>query len=134
MRRGGKHAALEDGSAAAGFDEMEFAMEADFVFDAETAIEVEQIDAAAQQDVLAVVDHLGIFAADGPGGGAAAEEVAGFVDVDFESCAAESDGGGEAGEAAADYGDARHYSRAAISSPVWRRTLKRARSALNCAS
>ena len=67
-------------------------MEPDFVFDAETPVEIQQIDAAAQQDVLAVVDHFRIFAAGGPRRGAAAEEIARFVDIDFESRAAQSDG------------------------------------------
>ena len=60
-------------------------IEADLVLDAQPPVKIEQIDAAAQQHVLAVVDHLGVFAADRPGSGAAAEEAAGFVKIDFKS-------------------------------------------------
>ena len=66
MRGRGEDSAFEDGGASAGFDEEEFAVETDFVVDAEPPVEIEQIDAAAQQDVLAVVDHLGVFTAGRP--------------------------------------------------------------------
>ena len=42
--------------APAGLDEEEFAMKGDVVRDAQAPIEIDQVDAAAQQDVLAVVD------------------------------------------------------------------------------
>jgi hypothetical protein len=83
-------------------------MEPDFVVDSQTPIEVQQINATAQQDVLAVVDHLPIVTTGGPGCGTAAEEITRFVNIDFESRAAESDGRGEAREAASDQSDARH--------------------------
>jgi hypothetical protein len=78
-------------------------MEADFARYAKPAVEIEEVDAAPQQDVLAVVDHLGIFTADRPWSGAAAREVSRFADDDVESRAAESGGGGQASEATADY-------------------------------
>src|SRR5260370_396462 len=53
-------------------------------------VEIEQVDAAAQQDVLAVVDGLGI--ADFVRGRAAAQERAGFQDKDVVTGAAERDG------------------------------------------
>ena len=109
MRGRGKHAALEDGSAPAGFDEEELAMKADFVLHAQPPVEIEQIDAAAQQHVLAVVDHFtrplpptGHDVARPPRKGAR------FVEIDFESRAAQSDGRGEAREAASDNSNARH--------------------------
>ena len=74
VRRCGEDSAFEDGGASTGFDEEEFPVETDFVADAEPLVEIEEIDAAAQQDVLAVVDHLGVFTADRPRCGAAARE------------------------------------------------------------
>src|ERR1700733_749225 len=76
VRGSGKHAAFEDGRAPAGFDEAKFTMESDFAFNTEPPVEVQQIDATAQQDVLAVVDHLPILPTHGPRSRAAAEEVA----------------------------------------------------------
>ena len=49
------------GDAAARLDEVEFAGKTHPVAHAQPAVEIEQIHAAAQQHVLAVVDHLGIL-------------------------------------------------------------------------
>src|SRR5207253_386350 len=84
---GAQHAA-----ASAGLDEVELAMEGDGVFDAEAVVEVEQVDAALEQDVLAVIDGLG---AGFVGGCAAAEEGSRFEDSDVMACAAQGRGGGE---------------------------------------
>jgi hypothetical protein len=45
-------------AAAAGFDEDELAVEGDVVGYAQALIEVEEVDAAAEEDMLAVVDNL----------------------------------------------------------------------------
>jgi hypothetical protein len=83
-------------------------MEPDFVPDAEPPVEIEQIDAAAQQDVLAVVDHLRVVAPNRPGSGAAAEKISRFVNNDIESRATERSGRGEARKAASNHSDLRH--------------------------
>jgi len=92
MGGSGQHSTLEDGSASARFDEVELAMEADFILDAEPPVEIQQVDATVQQNVLAVVDHLRVVTAHGPGRRPAAEEIARFVDIDFESRAAQGNG------------------------------------------
>ena len=94
----GRRPRLQHGDAAAGFDEVELAIEADALADAEPLVEIQQIDAAAQQHVLAVVDGLGdLFAAGGNrvGGGAAAQKGAGFVEIDLPAVAAEGRRRGE---------------------------------------
>src|SRR5262249_42454362 len=53
-----QHSRLKDAAAPTGLDENKLLVELDLVFDAETLVEVEKIDTAAQQDVLAVVDSL----------------------------------------------------------------------------
>ena len=59
-------------------------------FDSQPAIKIQQIDAAAQQDVLAVVDDLGVLAvADFVGRGAAAQERARFQHSDRVAGAAQ---------------------------------------------
>src|SRR6185369_5236642 len=74
---GGQASALEYRDAAAGFDEIEFAVETYALADAEPLVEIQQVGAAAQEDVLAVVDGLGdLFATGGNGvGGSAATQV-----------------------------------------------------------
>ena len=59
MERRRQPAAAQDRGAAARLQEVELAMEADAVADAQPRIKIEQVDAAPQQDVLAVVDGLG---------------------------------------------------------------------------
>ena len=53
---GAQHAA-----SPARLDEDEFAIKPDLVLYPQAAVEVQKIDAAAQQDVLAVIDGLGVF-------------------------------------------------------------------------
>jgi hypothetical protein len=102
VSRRGQDSALHYGNPAARFDEGEFAEEADFLLGAQSFVEIEEVHAAAQEYVLAVIDYFGVFTGDRPTGGAAAEEVAGFVDFDFEPGTAEGGCGGKAGEATAD--------------------------------
>ncbi len=105
----GRMSALHGGCAPARFDKKEFFVEADLVAYAETSIEVEQIDAAAQEHVLAVIHHLAFFA-DRPGCGAAAQESAGFVKIDFETGTAQRRGRGEPGQSTSDNGYAKAFS------------------------
>ena len=90
--------ALEHRDPAAGLDEVELAVEAYALADAQPLVEIQQIDAAAQQHVLAVVDGLGdLFAPGGNrvGGGAAAQEGTGFVEIDLPAVAAQGRRRGE---------------------------------------
>jgi len=59
MEWSGEAAPPQDGKAAAGLQEVEFAVELDAVADVQASVEIQQVDAAAQQDVLAIVDRLG---------------------------------------------------------------------------
>jgi len=105
-RRGEAGGAGEVVAAAAGVDEVDGAFPLDEVADADAAVEVEEVGAAAEEDVLAVVEGfagLGFF----EGTGAPAEDSACFEEGDVEACGFEGDGGGHAGEAATDDDDAR---------------------------
>jgi hypothetical protein len=76
----------------AGLDEVELAIEADAVADAQPLVEIQQVDAAAQQHVLAVVDGLGdLFAArrNRVGRGAAAQIRARLVQIHLPTVAAQ---------------------------------------------
>ncbi len=50
---------LQNRSSAAGFDKEKLLVKLDPIRHAQAAVEIHQIDAAAQQDVLAVVDDFG---------------------------------------------------------------------------
>ena len=94
---------MHDAGAAAGFEKRHLVVPADVVFDADAAIELDQVGAAAEQDVLAVVDHFpgrGMLV----GGGASTEEGTAFEKGDFVAGAGEGSRGGQAGQAAAGYG------------------------------
>ena len=87
---------------------MHAAMKGDFLFHAEAAIEVEEVCAATQENVLAVVEQFaggfGVFER----AGAAAEGVTGFQQGDADLSQrrfGDADGTGDAGEAAADDDD-----------------------------
>ena len=54
-----KPAGLQDRSSAARLDKEELLVKLDPIRHAQAAVEIHQIDAAAQQHVLAVVDHFG---------------------------------------------------------------------------
>src|SRR5882762_4336957 len=90
--------------ASAGFDEGEAVEPFDFFLNAKLFIEVNQIGAAAQQDVLAVVHDLagaGVFVR----GGASAHVGAAFEESHLAARVGEGAPGGEAREASADDGD-----------------------------
>ena len=113
VERGGEGAGLDDacltagltaGCGAAGSEEGEAVVPADGVEDAEAAVEVDERGAAADEDVLAIVDDLagaGMFV----GGGAATEVGAALEEVNAVACVGEGAGGGDSGQASADYGD-----------------------------
>jgi hypothetical protein len=98
-----EYSGLEKAAAAAGLDEDELFVELDLVFDAEAFVEVEQVDAAAQQDVLTVVDGLAFqFTADFVGRRSSTEEGAAFEDLNVMSCGGKGCGCGETSESAAE--------------------------------
>ena len=110
MQRRRQRAAAQRGDASARLHEIELAVPADFVGHAQPLVEIEQIDAAAQQHVLAVVDHLGILIGgrDRKGGGASAQKGPRLRQFDAKSRAAQGRRGGQAGQAAAQYEYGRH--------------------------
>ena len=98
-------------------------MKRDIVFDAEALVKIHQIDAAAQQDVLAVVDG---FRIDFVGGRASAQERAGFEELHRMAGGAEGGGGRESGQTSAD--DDRLQARGTCRlGASWARTGKRLR-------
>src|SRR5438094_10357280 len=58
-----QHSGTQHATPATRLDKHKFPMEGDFVRDTQTLIEIEQVDATAQQNVLAVVDCLGTLRA-----------------------------------------------------------------------
>src|SRR5205823_532522 len=58
MGRCGKHPSAQHTTTPVRFDEVELAMKTNVAFDAQTSIKIQQIHAALQQNVLAVVDGL----------------------------------------------------------------------------
>ena len=78
---------------------IEFTVEDDVAGDAQARVEIQQVDAAAQQDVLAVVDG---FAAGLIRSGAAAQERTGFQHDERDTRAAQRSGCRESGQSAAD--------------------------------
>src|SRR5258708_26935921 len=59
-----KYARAQQARTTTRFQEHEVAMKLDLALDTQPPVEVQQVDAAAQQDVLAVVDGLAIVTAD----------------------------------------------------------------------
>ena len=55
---GGQRRGAHYAGAAAGLDERHFVEPADFVFDADAVVELDQVGADAKKDVLAVIDDL----------------------------------------------------------------------------
>ena len=102
MGRGGEDAGSHHAAAASGFDEMKFAMKADVLLDAQASVEIQEIDAAAQKNVLAVIDG---FAAGIVGSGAAAQERAGFENTHVVAGSAQSGRRGQSGQATTDDDD-----------------------------
>src|SRR5947209_3177603 len=100
MERRGKRSTPQSGDASAGLDEVELGIEADAVVDAEAAVEVEEVDAAAQEHMLTIVDHLGVFIGRRHriGCRAAAEKAARFVEIDLKARFAQSRRSRQSGE------------------------------------
>ena len=73
---------------------------------ADTAVEGEEVGAAAEEDVLAVVDDF-VDAGVEIGGGAAAEVAAAFDELDVITGFGEGAGGADASDAGSDDGDGR---------------------------
>ncbi len=93
---------------AAGVEEVKRVLPVDEMFDADAAVEVDEVGAAAEENVLAVVEDFagfGVF----EGAGASAEGFAGFDEGDREAGGFEGNGGGHSRESTADDEDAVHF-------------------------
>jgi hypothetical protein len=115
-RRGQARGTVQEMNLSGAVDESHRALPADQVADAQPAVEVEQIGAAAEQDVLAVVEllaGLGLFERSG----AATQGSSGFEQCDGDAGGFEGDGGGHAGEPAADDDDARRIGGCVVALP-----------------
>ena len=103
MKGGGEAAAAQHGEAASGFQEVKLAVKVDAVADVQTGIEIQQVAATAEQDVLAIVDRFGFLAARGGErvrGGTPAEERPRLKQFDVETGAAERGSRRQTGEPA----------------------------------
>src|SRR3954464_1950701 len=100
MQRGRQRARAKNALAAARLQIVVGMMPLNLVLDAEPPVEIDQIGAAAEQHMLAVIDFLA-RGGDFVGGSASAEEGPGFEKVDFEAGFAESSSARHPGEAAA---------------------------------
>src|SRR3954463_10137567 len=97
MERRGERTGFEDGCASAGLNVCETVVPTDLAFDSEAAVEIAEIGAAAEENVLAVVDDLagaGMFV----GGGASTEIGTLLEKRDTESGIGECAPCGESGE------------------------------------
>src|ERR1700752_5091106 len=105
MKGGGKAAAPQYGDASTGFEKIVFAIELNAVPYAEPLVKIQEIDAAAQENVLAVVDDFSLGFAfcrwQRIRGGAAAQERPRFEQLDVEAGSSERCRRGEPGESAA---------------------------------
>ena len=110
-RGAGSAPAAQSRDAAAGLDEVKLAIKANAVAHAQPRIKIQQVDATAQQDVLAVVDQDGRVVGwrERKRGSAAAQKRAGFKYLDAEPGAAQGGRGGKAGQSATDDDCARHF-------------------------
>ena len=91
MEWSGKAARRHDGRAPSGLDEEEFPVEFDPIHYSQAPVEIQQIDAAAQQHMLAIVDGFrDLFAAGRHrvGGGTAAQIGTRFEQIDLVAGAA----------------------------------------------
>ncbi len=61
MERRRKHARAQDATASARLDEHELAIEPDVARDAQATVEIEKVGAAAEKDVLAIIDGLRVI-------------------------------------------------------------------------
>jgi hypothetical protein len=87
MKRGWKGSTAEGGDAASRLNEVKLGGKANPIPHAEAAVEIEQVDTTAQQNVLAVIDYLRIRLGGryGIGGRTATQKSAGFVEVDLKA-------------------------------------------------
>src|SRR6185437_4510548 len=106
MKRSRQRRWLDDRLAAAGFNKRERLIPANLIFHANTLIELNDIRASAEQNMLAVVHHFsgaGMFV----GGSAAAQVRTLFEEGDAETADRQSASGGQSREAAANHGNCR---------------------------
>ena len=103
MKRRGQRARLQHRRLAAGQDEGDLVVPANLLLDAEPAVEVDEVGAAAQQHMLAVVDNLA-GAGKLVGRGAAAEIGTPLEELDVIAGVGQRAAGREARESAADDG------------------------------
>src|SRR5260370_9651622 len=101
MKRRTQPAGSQYRRPSARLDEVELFVEMDPVGDVQALIEIHDIDAAAQQQVLALIDDFGAVARQRVGSGAATQESAGFEQVYLESLSTQRGGCCQAGETAA---------------------------------
>src|SRR6185437_659508 len=104
VERSGERRWTEFRAAAAGLDHGHLGGPVDFVLDADAAIEADEVGAAAEEDVLAVVDDF-VDAGMEVGGGASAEVAAALGELHAIAGFGEGAGSAHAGDAAADDGD-----------------------------
>ena len=92
------------------FHEVQLAMEFDLIQDAQAAKEIQEVDAAGQQDVLSVVHDLRglIGCVEGVGGRATTRKPASFKNADPMARSAQGSGRRKTGETTADNNDVRH--------------------------
>ena len=94
----------EDRAAAARLDHGHAAVPEDLVGHPDAGIEIDQVGAAAEEDMLAVVDHFASAWME-VGGGAAAQVAAALQDGDAKTGVGQGAGGCQPGHAASNYGD-----------------------------
>ncbi len=99
MKRGRKEGRADGGAAAIRGGESEAVVEPDFIGGADAPVEISEIGAAAEGDVLAIVDMAAI--GKDVGSGAAAQVRAAFEEADAVAGVRERDGRGQTGQAAA---------------------------------
>ena len=85
MQRRWQVATPRRGDASAGLKKIVLAVKANVLIDAQPPVKIEQVHAAAQQHVLAIVDHIGFIYRDRKRHSPAAQESARFVQIDRKS-------------------------------------------------
>ncbi len=110
MQRCGQRTSAQRGDAAARLDEVKLVIEANAVPHPQPAVEIQQIDATAQQHMLAIVDEEGIVVgrSERKRGGAAAQEWPGFEYLDAEPRASQRRRRRKTGQSTADDDHAGH--------------------------
>ena len=109
VQRRGKPSGLQHRSSAAGLNKEKLLVKMDPIRHAQAPVEIHQIDAAAQQDMLAVVDYfrrivrMRSVAWNRIRSGAAAQESPGLKKINLESGLAQRGGRRKAGQTSADH-------------------------------